>query len=46
MKLPKRGTPINDLKCKVCQKLAKDQPNDIKQCDNSQCPFKEVAESN
>jgi len=37
--LPKLGTKIEDLKCKICQKGSKEQPNDINECTNDKCPY-------
>ena len=45
MKLPKPGVAADDLKCKVCQKTAKQQPDDISECKNEKCPYKEVADT-
>ena len=40
MRLPKAGVAPENLKCKICSKKADEQPNDIKQCENKDCPFK------
>jgi len=39
MRLPKPGTKSVDLKCKVCQKGPKEQPDDMNECANKLCPY-------
>ena len=38
MRLPKPGTKVEDLKCKVCGKEPKDQANEPEECDLENCP--------
>ena len=42
MKLPKRGTKVEDLKCKLCSRKSRDQPEDIRDCVEKKCPFNDV----